>query len=106
MPNLYHRLCCQYRDWLLFLTSNTYVFWAMKERERKDVLKWVVQLHVRSCGHPLSSIKRTASGPLTTHQVSAQSVQPFTRHGKGDTSARAQVRKRTCTPVNFYKTPN
>ena len=44
-----------------------------------------------------SCVKRTANGPLATHQISAQSVQPFQRYEK---------RVRTCicaTPLTFAK---
>ena len=41
-----------------------------------------VEFHVRSSGHPIFCVKRIASGPLTSHQISAQSVQPFPRYGK------------------------
>ena len=37
------------------------------------------QLHVRSYGHPLSWVKREASGLLTTQQTSAQAVQSLLR---------------------------
>ena len=41
-----------------------------------------VRLHLCSCGYPSFCVKRIASGPLTTHQVSAQSIQPFPRYEK------------------------
>ena len=41
--------------------------------------------HLRtcSCAPPLTSAKRLADGFLSTHQISAQSVQPFPRYGNG-----------------------
>ena len=55
------------------------------------------QLHVCKCGYPPFCVKRTVSGPLTSHHVSVQSVQPFPRYGKG-------VRTCTCTPpLTFVK---
>ena len=83
-------------------THQQNAFWAMNERERTDVLKclYAVQLHVRPCKYSQSCVKRIDSGPLATHQVSAQSVQPSPRYGKG-------VRTCTCTPtINFCKTPS
>ena len=53
-----------------------------------------VQLHVRISPF---CVKRIASGPLITHQVSVQSVPPFPRYGKGGTSARAHMRTCRCT---------
>ena len=43
-----------------------------------------------------SCVKCIASGPLTTQQFSAQSVQPFPRYGKGD--VHVHVCSGTCNP--------
>ena len=46
---------------------------------------------------PHICVKRIACGPLTTHQISTQSVQPFPRYGN-------EVRTCTCnTPLAFVK---
>ena len=68
-----------------------HAFWPMDERERTDVLK------VRTVTRALvrispSFLKRIARGPLSTHQVPAQFVQPILRYKKGvRTCARAAV---------------
>ena len=46
-----------------------------------------VQLHVRTS----TFVKHLANGSLITYQISAQSIQPFPRYGKGGTPARAHV---------------
>ena len=63
------------------ITSKT-PFGRWTSRSEQTCLK-CVQLHVRSCGYPPAFVKRIASGPLVTHQVSAQSFQPFPRYEKG-----------------------
>ena len=55
------------------------------------------RLQVPSCGYPPSFAKLIASGPLTTHQVSAQSVQSLPRYEKG--CARVQL----CPTLDFCK---
>ena len=62
-------------------------FWAMNEWERMDVLKCVTVTLVSVQNLP-SRVKRLAAGPLATHQISVQSVQPFPTYRK---------RVRTCT---------
>ena len=55
---------------------------------------WERGVHVRTCRcAPLMiCVKRNANGSRTTLQVSAQSVQPFSRYGRGVcTCARAHV---------------
>ena len=55
-----------------------------------------VQLYLRLGRYPPSCVKRIASGPLTTHQISAQSVHSFQRYRKGAcTCTRTRV---VCTP--------
>ena len=53
-----------------------------------------VRAHVRTCTctTSLTFVKRQTNGSLTTHQISAQSVQPFPRYLKGvRTCARAAI---------------
>ena len=65
--------------------------------------------HVRrcTCTPPLTFVKRQANGSLATNQISAQSVQPLPRYGKGGASARAQVCTVSFTPpmtcVNMHR---
>ena len=53
----------------------------MNERERKIVLKNVTVTLALMQNLP-SCVKRIATGPLATHQISVQSVQPFPRYGE------------------------
>ena len=48
------------------------------------------------CAQLVMRVKRIAGGPLTTHQILAQSVQPFPGYGK-------RVRTCCCTTLNFVK---
>ena len=59
----------------------------MNERDGMDALKCETVTLALVQNLP-SSVKRKATGPLATHQISVQSVQPFPRYGKG---------MRTCT---------
>ena len=72
----------------------------MSERERIDVHKCVTVTHphVRKCRRtpPWTLVKRLANGSLTTHQISAQSVQPFPRYGNW---AYLHVRTCRCSPM-------
>ena len=53
-----------------------------------EIRKWVRTC----CCAPFFFCKKSlANGLQTTHQISAQSVQPLTRYGKGDTSACTHV---------------
>ena len=54
--------------------------------------------HVRTCSYapPLAFAKSLAIGSLTSYQISAQSVQPFARYGKGQ---HMHVRKCTTPPM-------
>ena len=56
-------------------------FWAINEQERIDVLKCVT---VARGLVQISCVKRIASGPLATHQISVRSVRPFPIYGKGE----------------------
>ena len=72
MTELYSRGEAQKRAHAVVLTSNT-PFGRFTSGSEQTCLK-CVQLHVRSFGYPPSFVKRIASGPPTTHKVSAQSV--------------------------------
>ena len=74
-------------QWLQFLGDQYET--AMNERERIDVLKCAAATLALGQNLP-SCVKRIATGPLATYQISVQSVEPFPRYGKG-------MRLRTCT---------
>ena len=63
----------------------------MNERERMNVLRCVTVPLAFAQNLP-PCVKRKATGPLSTHQISVQSVQPFPRYGTGKgTAARAHM---------------
>ena len=64
----------------------------MKERERTDVFKCMTVTLALVQNLPFC-VKRIATGPLATHQISLQSVQQFPRYGEG---------MHTCTHVQLY----
>ena len=62
----------------------------MNERERIDVLKFVTVTLALAQNLP-SCVKRIATGPQATHQISMQSVQPFRDTKKGCAHAHVQL---------------
>ena len=71
----------------------------MNERERMDVFKCVAVTLALVQNLPFC-VKRMTTGPLATHQISVQSVQPFPRYGKG---MRTYSRARAFLTLAFVK---
>ena len=93
-----HKKMCSCTNWSL--PTNIPNFSAVRPTVPK-IRKRGAHVRTCRCTPPLSSVKRIANWSLTTHQISAQSVQPFPRYGtQGNiyTCARAHVRTCRCTP--------
>ena len=89
--------CKTHSKWSSYHTTN-----FRTKHPAVEIRKRGAYVRTCSCIPPFAFVKRQANGFLTTVQISAQSVKPFPRCGKGGTSARAHVRKCRCTPPMTY----